>query len=374
MVFHVNLCLYEITVQDRERLNPSELANILAEHIHRCQQLQIIWDVYDDFCQFAEGVSHLRAPVLQSIHICREDERVPQSIPEDAPFMRVFEGGAPSLQSLKTRGIQLGVFLPPLESVSLVELHRYDLSDIGSWTNFKDILGGLPFLKHLIINGDIISSWPSDSNTIPLLALTNLRVRASSDGTSSHFPRFLNAILCPLLEDLFVEMVIISEMNEYLQLTSRIPKFPLLRSLTFFPPLSQHLDEPLWAYMAIAFPTITHITYCISRCNQFISFVEGHLSMSLFPDEFRWPDALPWPNLQIITLINRYRFPTSPLEQLQQMMSTRANSNHPLRKVQLPQEMLNNIVPSDSVTVEASSLYNHLNEDNYDIEWMLDEN
>ena len=50
------------------------------------------------------------------------------------------------------------------------------------------------------------------------------------------------------------------------------------------------------------------------------------------------------------------------MEQLQQMISTRASTNHPLRKVQLPQEMLNDLVPFDSVIVEAYSPYSHLNE------------
>ena len=96
MLLRIDLSLSHVQAQEQERLNPSE---ILAEHIHRCHRLQIIWDFCGDFRHFVEGLRHLLALVLQSIQVCGKDERATDYISEDPSSIRIYEGDTPSLQS-----------------------------------------------------------------------------------------------------------------------------------------------------------------------------------------------------------------------------------------------------------------------------------
>ena len=160
-------------------------------------------------------------PLLECVQICSEE--VDQ---KDILARGIFEGGAPSLTAVGIRGIDLQCCLPPLATVTSLQLHSAALSQTLAST-----LNGLPALTFLVIDG-AFSRWEHLRTTFSLPALEEFRLITWSAGD---MPDLLKMISAPLLNSLLLENVVPSDIDDFLSSVGWTPgwvKYPRLRFLT----------------------------------------------------------------------------------------------------------------------------------------------
>jgi hypothetical protein len=215
----------------------------------------------------------MTAPRLECIQISGEEYE--DSYEYVAPNI---VAGAPSLTSIRFRGIGFHFYLPPLCTVTRLELYLNDGEKGITSVMLASTLAGLPALTFLVIKGDLVDAWPPGINvTIPSLQHFHLWTN-----TCEQMPDLLNLISAPLLHTLLLENLAQIEMGQFVQslaLTSGPPKYHQLHSLTILTG-RDHFGSPLWMDIIHAFPTVTHFVLSHHLLKQFLMALQQHNNLS----------------------------------------------------------------------------------------------
>jgi F-box-like len=203
----------------------------------------------------------------------------------------VFLGGAEKLSFVRLRGLAIPLFRPPLNAVTTLHLEQTSPLPIH-FATFLQILTASPFLAHLSVYGDIVSSlnWPGTVHPIDLPNLRSLRICGVSGMIYSGLLLGINAAC---LDSLVLKDAQEFDLDNFWASPS-VFKFPQLHHLTFCDfEFSSH------AYVDVfrAFPRITKFATSYSPTTPMI------LSLLAQPTEV----DIPWPDLHTLTfLLNLY--------------------------------------------------------------------
>jgi len=351
------------SVQQASIAETAYIFHAIGLHIDRWRNLQITCSLRIFLRQFIQSIPLSPAPLLQTLQISLGEGNI---YDKDDTLYNIFKRGAPSLKSVRLRGVGLQC-LQSLNSVTSLHLHDTGSMRITS-PLFSAILHGLPALTHLVLSGNIILDRALNVK-VDLPALLSLCVRPP-DWSSDHFAYLLNMISAPVLETLLLEQTTVGEIKELARLAFGAPNFPSLRSLTLLP--SGKFTLPTWQTLSHMFPAVTHISLADPTTREFLDALSGkEVKMSL--------SAPLWPYLHTLTLIRRIGV-CLDFDQtaLYTATSSRIASNMPISRLQFPKLMIDHFKPDDLhrlqqlVDVEEVTVYPGIDYQTYIAHWPHD--
>jgi hypothetical protein len=228
----------------------------------------------------------LDAPMLEHLSIAVEEVEGTTIVNTG-----VLGGGAEKLSFVRLRGLAIPLFRPPLNVVTTLHLDQTLPLPIH-FTTFLQILTASPFLAHLSIYGDIVSSltWP---DTLPPIDLPNLRSLRICGVSGVIYSSLLLGINATGLDSLVLKDAQEFDLENFWT-SPNVFKFPQLHHLTF---CDFEFSSHAYADVFRAFPTITKFTTSYSPTTPLI------LSLLAHSTEVN----IPWPDLHTLTfLLNLY--------------------------------------------------------------------
>ena len=337
----------------------------ITPHVDRCQELyvqcnwsKLIYTFFDCFLTNTPAATLLRCVEIDfESHI--DDWEYPI-------FKEVlFPAGAPSLASVRLRGIGLHHCQPPVASLETLYVEYHPSQDIINSWELCSMLRGSSALTHMTLVGDGILSRVSNVTrvTLDLPSLRCLAIRPESDDSQS-IAAILIAISAPKLECMTLESVIASDLEPFFLAfdASAGLKFPLLRSLTLCEDQDHGFTLSTWGQFMHAFPTITHFTLSYETLDDFLlSLQEPHTDSNSSVVTARWP------NLHTLSLSTGVD-DVHPILLLPTVLA-RIAAEHPIHKLRLSRAIVRELRSSggidaliERVLVEQFSLYPNSND------------
>jgi hypothetical protein len=275
--------------------------------------------------------------------------------------INLFIGGAPLLTSVRILGTGLLSCLPPLATVTRLQLYSAENDARIDLSQFASMLNGLSALVFLVISGEFFTNTWSDS----IITLPSLQTFHFLTMEPEQMPILLSNISAPSLHTLLLENFAPSDIDSFvptLDLKSKSSRYPNLRHLTIFTEVSGLFTLNSYMNVIRAFPTTTHFTIISENLSDFL---EAFLS---FEDSSR--SAIPgWPDLDTLTLINSPEFDDPALLDLSSPLPDTVSacivSGHPIKKIRLSSFIMaslsNNLAWLRArVDLEETSLYSDL--------------
>lgn len=212
---------------------------------------------------FVEPLSQLSAPLLEvfEIDIFAEDSIAQVFLDDNETIDNatgIFAGGAPMLQKVRVNGIRITWCLPPLLSVTSLEI-SYPPDPIN-FAIFKAILTSPSALTHLDLDGDVVieDQLYQPGRSINLSSLRSLWITAGTF-PSSQLLNLLSILRCPGLETLRIVSSFNDGPGHQPDPNIELPMFSSLRSL--------ELEDLNCTHLSVCFdvtklPALRHITFC----------------------------------------------------------------------------------------------------------------
>lgn len=241
----------------------------------------------------------------------------------------IFTGGAQLLDSVRLTGVALYLWLPPLNSVTTLQLISQG-PDRG--TTGAEFCASAHSLMHLELEGDVIVYW-NNSPMIDLPCLRTLSIATPSLGFPELYCDPLHTINAPLLEALSTRYLD----GEASRMLPPEPSFPNLRSLI----LSgiNPADPPVTLSIIEAFPMVNYVAYDGSY----------HDILPLLQEVDRDSRGMYWPHLRILALKSQ-EFED---KDLQTCISSRDQMGSPIKVLYLPA----NLTEEDSTELPSAQDY-----------------
>ncbi|KZT65811.1 hypothetical protein DAEQUDRAFT_730987 [Daedalea quercina L-15889] len=320
------------------------LVNVVLQELPRWRQLHISTPFPDllSVIMCSLGHRHLAAPSLEVLAIeCPFQAGLLSG--NGNMYPKPFPGGAPHL-----RHVQLHRCTFPLQhDESLPHLKSFDVAS-APWTlsDLHVLSSASPKLAHLAVT----SSYKLDTHaTLHFPTLRSLRIG----------DYFQNATILQLIEAPRLEVLQIEDMEVQFNVTAGWyvdalrrdgshfgeGKFPKLRSLRLQMPGTPEDPSPLivgqrFSEFLKLFPSIEHLAFVGLHVHQ---FVRGLVALYSYSD----PDDVLLPNLTHLTLGGQSELTTlcgengvQLFESVMHLVKARRTANIPLRKVQLPANVL----------------------------------
>jgi hypothetical protein len=214
-----------------------------------------------------------------------------------------------------------------------------------NWTLFRDMVGGLLSLTHLMIGVPFANpSLPNGcESTISLAGLLSLRIRVHSGNL---YPdQLLLGISPPLLESLTLGGIYTLDMRFFCEggaKLRKLDKFPYLRSLTFLHPDMFNISQETWVLFCHIFPHINHLAFDIRMQAISLEPFEEAMVSNTTTDMTK---LLVLPKLHTLSFGEMRLFSVKFLSDLILMRAPR----RPLMLVQLPEILLHSNQISESL-------------------------
>ncbi|KAF9012529.1 hypothetical protein BDQ17DRAFT_1537369 [Cyathus striatus] len=174
------------------------IMDVISPHVARCQTL-LIFPYYGKTAQdFIARLFDFEAPMLERLKI-NFDYRFGASV-TDPGLKTIFCRGTPRLRFLETDVLHS---LPPLSSVTTLQLHGVHLHSPMTYENLSEIAASAPHLEHLSLRGIAdLTSWPLHFVT-PELRMNSLRSLLIENGPLA--VKLLLSLSAPNLQSLWLE-------------------------------------------------------------------------------------------------------------------------------------------------------------------------
>src|ERR1700685_2447906 len=164
-------------------------------HIAHCRRFSARCNKRDVIEDLINKLHPANAPLLQSLRIEHFDTDFDFE-PYRGSFLKIVEGGAPTLTLVQIKGCGLDKCLPPLSAVTSLTLMQ--ATRWITWSELRDILGGLP-LTRLVI-GDTLAGELIPNNlqsSIILASLLSLQIYIMDSDAAPYPVQILLAISAP---------------------------------------------------------------------------------------------------------------------------------------------------------------------------------
>lgn len=301
---------------------------LLSPHCGRCRHLSFISSAQRNLIELLECISSVAAPFLQSIDI---------SLSLEGPIFditnprQIFMGGAPSLNSIRLRGLALHCCLPPLDSVTNLHLDEVDYRMFTKVDELRKTLFAMTALTHLVMEGEVVNDWSSDI-IIELPRLQSLLIRANNDQDIAYqILGLLKAISAPALEVLSLQNICDIDFDLAIDPDALgQSKFPSLRSLTL---RDVGLSRLHMTMIARAFPSITHLTHSLNDIEDIVNL----LTLLQDVDIHSRSRVKYWPHLHTLALPCASDDETASIREF---VAWRHSAGHPIQRLLLPLHVL----------------------------------
>jgi hypothetical protein len=231
----------------------------ILSYMHRCRRFSAQSCGYYIMVGLINRLRGVKVPLLQSFRIGFDNQMGMESILADKN--KILDGDMPALTSVRIDGWSLRECLPPLTSVTSLTLLRP--VQLMKWRDFRDMVGGLQALTHLVI-GDIFNyrRMPTGfESSISLPSLKSLRIYLQ-DERHINADQMLLSISAPVLEFLQLNDIYDPDLvaiSDHPQLQN--PRcFPCLQHLSISLLCGQVVRRDSWSLFCSIFPCITHFT------------------------------------------------------------------------------------------------------------------
>jgi hypothetical protein len=315
--------------RDEIRKLYDDIFGILAHHAGRWRHLRIIVDSElpeeDHLLWIFTQLHDLYAPRLQSFYL--ESNGI-ASAPKRCD---IFTHGAPLLSSIVLRGDALPFGLPPLSSVTKLELGP--CTDQYRHYELNKILTGLPTLSELVLRHHLHFQAGHAHLPLPieLPSLISLDIQFTHDNRLEFgLQRTLDVIEAPNLESFTLDIAYSSELSKYISGPtdkSMSDRFPRLSTFGL------HLDkipDEMFPRLCDAFPDVTQIITTRDDTSGLLSFLDGTERQIL------------WPKLDSLTIIMQQSY-KSIFDKLCSVISSRVERGHPIRHLKMPWSFTSNV-------------------------------
>lgn len=298
-------------------------AQLIKPHMNRCRRLVVGSRSYLLLCPLFELFSPLAALHLKIIDI---DVKNKVDLPpnDDQNSRRyIFNGGAPSLTSLRLSNWGLVACLPPLHSVTTMHLRDCPTAYYSTHEELRDMLLSATSLAHLKVEDDIVRNWvPGVVITLPSLRTLSI-IGATYQETADHLRGLLESVHAPTLEvislmDLFDD--------DFQSLVATSPKFPSLTTLLFH---NSPLNYSTLQMVMRLFPTIKHVSFP-HDATSLLALLNATESAHGYACAEYWPD------LYTLALPCAIR----PLIPLDECITARKAMGRPIQRLLLPAEII----------------------------------
>lgn len=302
------------------------VCQIIQSHRGRWRHLRVDFAWRSDLDSLFESLASFAVPHLQSVQMDLDYDEM--SYEETDAVRKLLKGGAPSLVSLKLRGLGLRGYLPPLTTVTTLQLHGPLIGqELIPFASLASMLNEMSALTILVVNDDLFHQCTPGAIII-LPSLRSFYLRSRDD--VEQIPGLLAAVSAPLLRSLTLENVVYHEINGFAQnwlSTSRAPNFPSLRSFTLIACEDATIDGSVWANVVLALPSITEFVLSgYGTLEPFLKYLCKSSSQN-YPS---------WPGLDTLTLVKECDYLGGPSYRfLYNALSARIASNHPIRHLRL---------------------------------------
>jgi hypothetical protein len=307
-------------------------------HFNRCRRIVASPDSIEDIMdEMLVAFRFIAVPLLERFQIIH-------NIPFESGI-RVFDGGAPALRDVRLGGFDYCV--PPLTNVtSLVLWNHYTAV---SWSSFRDMVGGLLSLTHLVIGFPFADAILPDGfeSTISLPSLYLLRIHV--DFSTPYPEQILLGISAPSLGSLVLDGIVSEDLTDFCEDGAKIgelDKFPCLQSFTFLHSDLNGVSQETWSSFCDIFPHITHLAFNFGHNQQLMPlepFIEAMVFNTTNPDTTK-PPILPELHTLSFSKMNQ---PSVKL--LSDLVSMRDALRRPLTLMHVPKTLLGHEQFSDSL-------------------------
>ncbi|KDR80559.1 hypothetical protein GALMADRAFT_1091355 [Galerina marginata CBS 339.88] len=200
-----------------------------------------------DATVISEDLRELGTPLLEELRI--------SSGSHVSGITKIFEGGAPSLKSLRLTGLSLERFTPSLHQ--LTRLHLASNCPIH-FSSFQRLMTKMVKLQDLSLRSRVVEGWPiypSQDDTILLPSLTSLKL------SDRRWPLFipLLSLSAPMLHTLSLSDLVAHDLPETFMESQLCENLPSLRNLVLRGK-SSYIDDGSFAQLARIFPAIEHFS------------------------------------------------------------------------------------------------------------------
>lgn len=276
-----------------------DLYGTFSPHINRWRRLYIGYDSTYHLYALLQCLTKASAPRLETIQIRRappDEFFYEEHIPE---LYHIFRGGAPSLKHVRVRGLSLHCCLPPMSTITTLELHPTTRSEdnhniLLTYAQFISTLSNCSRLSSLLITGDLFNEPKRVTQYIPSTHLPHLRLLRITKAPGRTIDSLLRVITAPLLEELIMEGITARNLEQAFEpwgSSMHIARLASVRSLAL--KVSTPLDRRAMRRISQALPSISRLTLVGQRPQGIISFLDRFDTST---------GAFPWPLLNSISL------------------------------------------------------------------------
>lgn len=194
----------------------------------------------------SEDLQQLGSPRLQELRI--------SSASHVSGITKVFEGGTPSLKSLRLSGMSVQHFSPSLHQ--LTHLHLTSNCPIH-FSIFQPLMSKMVSLQELVLRSRVVEGWPLYPTSEDVISLPSLMVLKLSD---RRWPLFipLLSISAPMLHTLSLYDLVAHDLPETSTESQLCENFPSVQKL-ILKGKSSFVDDVSFAQLARIFPAIDHL-------------------------------------------------------------------------------------------------------------------
>lgn len=214
-------------------MRDAQVAFIAAAAAHRARwrTLSIYFENDKQRVDAAECLQDIDVPLLESlaVRLSCDSNREGEDADGNRIFCKIFNKGAPALRTIKSEGLPLIWFMPPLGSTTELDDHP-DEDHTAQYTRqtFHSALLAPVNLQRLSLSSiKIIGDEDLPSGTVDLPNLTSLSIGRDA-------LRACALVCAPQLKILEIECAKVSDLTVYLDHLSKTPgpRFPLLETLS----------------------------------------------------------------------------------------------------------------------------------------------
>ncbi|EIN14602.1 hypothetical protein PUNSTDRAFT_130227 [Punctularia strigosozonata HHB-11173 SS5] len=244
----------------------------------------------------------LAVPQLDYLRISYEPD-----LTGEIPRTPLFEGGAPTLCTIRLSGLGLHQSPPPLANLRELQLYRDGATDIKvTAAAFQELLKAVPRLERLHLVGSLINfdAGTEPMRTVSLPSLRHITIALGKNiylleemEPSLDFHELMVSLTAPKLQSLYLYgLVGDSTLKFYLKsiIASGTLPYPDLQTL-----LLQRIEEEIDGLLWRVFPSINHLLLAHVPWYSLASQLEEACTN-------RGTSPLPWPNLERLSCTDSY--------------------------------------------------------------------
>ncbi|PPR03187.1 hypothetical protein CVT26_008036 [Gymnopilus dilepis] len=199
-----------------------------------------------DATSLSEDLRQLCAPRLEELRL--------SSASHVSGITKIFEGGAPSLKSLRLSGMSVQYFGPSLHQ--LTHLHLTSNCPMH-FSCFQPLMSRMVGLRELVLRSRVVEGWPLYPTAEDVIHLPSLMVLKLSD---RRWPLFipLLSISAPMLHTLSLYDLVAHDLPETTSESQLCQNFPSVQKL-ILKGKSSYVDDTSFEQLARIFPTVDHL-------------------------------------------------------------------------------------------------------------------